>query len=273
MIPISSSTTIFCILGNPVQHSLSPAMHNAAYKAANLDYAYVAFNPSSLAHAIAGIRALGIRGASITIPFKQDVVQYLDEIDMTAKNIGAVNTIINTGEKLIGYNTDMYGAMTALSEKMPLAHKKVAVIGSGGAARAIVVGLLHEHATVTIYTRNLKKTHHNFSENKFCNVAFQQINPTAIQQSDCVINTTPLGMHPFENESPVPSSIFKKNHVVFDIVYTPKKTKFLTDARAAGATIVHGHTMLLYQAVKQFELFTVRSAPIEVMKKTMNFYL
>lgn len=246
---INSQTQLCCIIGNPVEHSLSPAMHNAAYKALGLNFYYQAFRVTDVKNAIAGIRALGIRGTSVTVPHKITVMQYLDEIDETAKSIGAVNTIVNINGKLTGYNTDYIGAIAALEEKTKLKDKNVVILGAGGAARAIAFGLQEKNAKITILNRNYDKT--------------------KLPTVDILIHATSIGMSPNISESLVPKKYLHKNLCVFDIVYNPKETKLLQDAKKAGCTIIYGYKMLLYQAVAQFQLFTGKNAPVNIMEKVL----
>lgn len=250
---IDTKTKICCIIGNPVEHSLSPVIHNAAYKTLGLNFCYQAFCVDDVKNAISGIRALGIRGASVTVPHKINVMQYLDEIDETAKSIGAVNTIVNNNGKLKGYNTDYIGAMQALEEKTKLKDKNVVILGAGGAAHAIAFGLQQKQAQITILNRNYDKT--------------------KLLTADILINATPIGMSPNINESLVPKKYLHKNLVVFDIVYSPKETKLLQDAKLMGCTIIYGYKMLLYQAVSQFQLFTGKKAPVNIMEKVLVKHL
>lgn len=246
---IDSQTKLCCIIGNPVEHSLSPAMHNTAYKELGLNFAYLALKVDDVKNAIAGIRSLGIRGTSVTVPHKISVMQYLDDIDETAKKIGAVNTIVNNNGKLIGYNTDYLGAIKALEEKTSLKGKNVILIGSGGAARAIAFGLQQKQAQITILNRNYDKT--------------------KLLDADILIHATPIGMSPNIGKSLIPNEYLNTALLVFDIVYNPKETKLIQDAKKIGCTIVYGYKMLLYQAVAQFQLFTGEKAPISIMEKEL----
>ncbi len=248
-----NGTKLCCIIGDPVEHSLSPAMHNAAYKALGLNFAYLAFRVTDVKNAIAGIRALGIKGVSVTAPHKISVMQYLDTIDETAKKIGAVNTIVNTNGKLTGYNTDSQGAIMALKEKTTLPGKRVVILGAGGAARAITFGLDKKDTSVFTVNRTTQK---------------EKV-LAEIKNSDILINATPIGMHPRAEESLIPKEYLHKNLTVFDVVYNPKETKLLKDARSAGCTTIYGYKMLLYQAVSQFQLFTGEIAPVSIMEKEL----
>ncbi|QQG40671.1 MAG: shikimate dehydrogenase [Candidatus Levyibacteriota bacterium] len=250
---INSQTQLCCIIGNPVEHSLSPTIHNAAYDNLGLNFVYLSFRVTDVKNAIAGIRALGIKGISITIPHKITVMPLLDEIDKSAKEIGAVNTIINNNGKLKGFNTDYKGAIRALEEKTTLTGKHVVLLGKGGAGKAIAFGLKEKNASVFIVNRAIEKT----------KVLAE------IKKADILINATPIGMHPKTEESLIPKKYLHKNLIVFDIVYNPKETKLLKYAKEAGCAIVYGYKMLLYQAVSQFELFTNHKAPVAIMEEAL----
>lgn len=265
---ISSGTKVCCIIGNPIAHSLSPQMHNAAYEAAHLDFVYVAFQPKNAKDAVMGIRSLGIVGTSVTVPFKIEVMRYIDETDETAQKIGAVNTIINKNGTLIGTNTDWIGAMKALEEKINVSGKKVGVIGAGGAARALTYGLSQKKAQVCVFNRTRKKADQLVSDfHPVKSADLKDIN--LLQSMDILINTTSVGMEPDENVSPIAPEGITSQQVVFDIVYKPQETKFLQHAKKAGATIVYGYKMLLYQAVEQYKLFTGLQPNIDIMEKVL----
>lgn len=251
---------IFGIIGYPVAHSRSPEIHNAWFKEKNIDALYEIFEiePRRLSDFIKVFRKK-VDGASITIPYKIVIMDYLDEIDPVAKKTGAVNTVINKNGKLVGYNTDVYGAMKALKDVTELKDKKVLLLGAGGAAHAISHGLTDEGATVIILDQDFKKaetlaqkTHARAEKIENLENVFKKENP------DIIINATPIGMHPdFEGQSLVPSELLKPEMVVFDIVYNPLKTKLLIDAESKGCKVVTGDKMLLYQAKKQSELFLI----------------
>ncbi len=264
---INTKTQLCCIIGDPIEHSLSPVMHNAAYQNLGLNFAYLAFRVTDVKAAIDGIRSLGIRGVSVTIPHKISVMQYLDEIDATVKAIGAVNTIVNTNGKLKGYNTDYSGAITALEEKTKLAGKRVVILGSGGAARAIAFGLKEKHAHITILNRTREKAQVLAQEISGNYGDLSQLEQ--IQNADILIHATTSGLGSDKKKALVPKKYLRKNIVVFDIVYNPKETQLLQDAKEAGCTIVYGYKMLLYQAALQFELFTQTKPPVSIMKKIL----
>lgn len=250
---------IFGIIGYPVAHSRSPELHNAWFRKKHIDAVYEIFEiePERLSDFMKVFREK-VNGASITIPYKIVIMDYLDEIDPVARKIGAVNTVINKNGKLIGYNTDIYGAIKALKDATELKDKKVLLLGAGGAAHAIAYGLVDEGAAVVILDQDFEKSKTlakktNARAEKMENLK----NVFKKESSDIVINATPVGMHPdFKGQSLVPKELLKPEMVVFDIVYNPLKTKLLTDAEGKGCTIITGDKMLLYQAKKQFELFS-----------------
>ena len=266
---INATTTICCVLGDPVEQSKSPVMHNAAYKELGHNYSFVAFKPTSIKHAVEAIRTLGIRGAAVTIPFKEKLIEYVDQVDETALEIGAANTIVNDEGILTAYNTDWIGAMTALRQKTIIAGKKVAVLGAGGAARAIVYGLVKEQAS-EIHVYNRTHTDAELLVRKFGLTQAHTLDDLSLlKNTDIIINTTPVGMYPHAGNSAIPASALENHHSVFDIVYNPKETQLLKDAKKAGATVVYGYTMLLHGGATQFELFTREKPPIEVMEKAL----
>lgn len=266
---ITAKTKICMIIGDPVDHSLSPQMHNRAYEALGIQhkFIYVAarVNGMNLQKAIEGIRTLEISGISVTVPHKINVMDFLDEVDENAKKIGAVNTIINKNGKLKGFNTDYTGAMKALEEKTDLHGKNIAVIGAGGAARAIVFGLKQKKAKITVFNRTIATAEKLASEFSCDFDSLEKI--ASVKDMDIIINASTIGHE--NNESAVPAQYLSKNQIVFDIVYSPFETKLLKDAENKGATIIHGTQMLLFQAVGQFELFTGEKAPVDTMKKTL----
>ncbi len=257
-------------IGYPIKTSLSPVIHNAGYKKLGIDREFIFLSaevkPKDLKMAIDGVRGLGIRGVSVTMPHKQEVMKYLDKIDKEAKIIGAINTIINENGKLIGFNTDYIGALAALEKKINLKGKKVAVIGAGGAARAIVYGLTKKGEIVKIFNRSLDKAKELAKEFGCEFVALNSLKQ--VLDMDIVINATSIGMN--EDKSPIDKKFLNKNQIVFDVVYYPKKTKLIKDATDKGAKVILGYEMLLYQAVAQFELYTKRKAPVEIMRKALE---
>ena len=275
---IKGSTNIVGLIGHPVEHSFSPPMHNAAFDALNMDYAYVAFdvNPNDLKSAIEGAESLNIKGFNVTIPHKVDVMQYLDELDEVARLIGAVNTI--DFKNLKGYNTDGIGAVKAIEEVTSIKNKNVVVVGAGGASRAISFYIAKYGAeSLTILNRNEVKAESLASDvsdsGLIGEVASDSINAIGnyMESADVLIDTTPLGMHPNINDEPiVKADMMDEDLVVFDAVYNPNETVLLKEAIKAGANPVYGIKMLLYQGAESFKIWTGRDAPVDVMEKALK---
>ncbi|RZB32024.1 MAG: shikimate dehydrogenase [Desulfobacteraceae bacterium Eth-SRB1] len=265
---IDSNTSLYAVLGDPISHSLSPVMHNSAFAYTGYNGAYLAFNVKDrdLAPAISGIRALGIKGASVTIPHKVEVMKFLDSIDEEALKIGAVNTIVNRDGKLFGYNTDCLGATHALLEKTDIKDKDVVILGSGGAARAIGFGIVAEGGKLTILGV-LKDEGENLARD--LGVAYYHA--SAFKNIDCriLINATPVGMTPNTKAMPVQKEGLSKDMVVMDIVYNPIKTRLLKEAEDIGCITVDGASMFVYQGAAQFEMWTGEKAPVDIMRRTV----
>lgn len=264
---ISSSTVLYGIFGDPVGHSLSPAMHNQAFVHINENAVYLAFCVKEIGPAIDAVRALGMGGASVTIPHKVSVIKYLDEIDGNAKQMGAVNTIINDNGRLVGKNSDCDGAVKAIEEKTDLYGKNLVVLGAGGAARAIGFGAKQKGAKIVIANRTRDKAKALASE---LGVEFIPLDSVCDISCDILINATSVGMAPNIKKSPVPEIIFKSGMVVMDIVYRPLNTLFLTHARKKGCEIIDGVSMFVNQGSSQFEWWTKKPAPVQVMRKTVE---
>ncbi len=263
---INGKTLLYGILGNPVAHSLSPAMHNAALTASGIDAVYLPFPAPDIADAITGIRGLGVQGVSVTIPHKEAVMELLDNIDPVAVKIGAVNTVINTDGVLTGLNTDWLGATRALEEKINLSGAKVVILGAGGSARAIGFGLRERGAEFVLCSRTESRGRALADE---LGCSWTSLEDTAQLQGDIVINATSVGMSPHIDKSPLPEGIVTRFKVVMDIVYAPRKTRLLQEAEANGCIIINGLEMLLYQGVAQFELWTGNIAPVVVMRDAL----
>ena len=263
---IDTDTSLFGVIGNPVAHSLSPVMHNRAFAATGCNAVYLAFCVSDPAAAIKGIKALNVKGLSVTLPYKVAVMEYLDDIDKTAAGIGAVNTIVDHDGKLIGYNTDCQGAINALQTRTPLNGKSVAIIGAGGAARAIGFGLAAVAGHLTILNRTHKSGEQLAADLKADFLPLDECRPN---RYDILINTTPVGMHPHIDATPLAKQAYSKEMVVMDIVYNPLNTQFLKDAAATGCRTITGVDMFVFQGALQFELWTGRKAPVEVMREAV----
>ena len=275
---IKGSTNIVGLIGHPVEHSFSPPMHNAAFDALNMDYAYVAFdvNPNDLKSAIEGAESLNIKGFNVTIPHKVDVMQYLDELDEVARLIGAVNTI--DFKNLKGYNTDGIGAVKAIEEVTSIKNKNVVVAGAGGASRAISFYIAKYGAeSLTILNRNEVKVESLASDvsdsGLIGEVASDSINAIGnyMESADVLIDTTPLGMHPNINDEPiVKADMMDEDLVVFDAVYNPNETVLIKEVIKANAKPVYGIKMLLYQGAESFKIWTGKTAPVDVMEKALR---
>ncbi len=263
-----AATSLYGIIGHPVGHSLSPLLHNRAFRALGLNCVYLAFDVTDLEGALSGIKALGIKGLSVTIPHKQSIMRFLDEIDHVAKRIGAVNTVLNKDGRLIGTNTDWIGAVKALEEEAGrLDTKKVLVLGAGGSARAVVAGLAERGARVLIANRTLEKAKDLAEQFDARWYSFDELPDV---EASIVVNTTSVGMAPDLERSLIPSDLLPKYAIIMDIVYSPLKTKLLRDAERAGCKTINGLRMLLYQAVAQFELWTGKPAPVKEMEHALR---
>jgi len=262
----NTGTGVYCVIGDPVGHSLSPIMHNRAFSETGYNGIFSAFRVTDLSAAVAGIRGLGIRGVSVTIPHKQKVMALLDDIDDAARRIGAVNTIVNRNGRLFGYNTDCRGAMTALAEKTTVAHKKVWVLGAGGAARAIGFGVRDEGGTVTLINRTREKGALLAAE---LDAEFIPLSDVHRIECDILINATSVGMAPDTAATPIPLQITGSGVVVMDVVYNPLKTQLLKVAESRGCPTVDGVGMFVHQGAAQFELWTGLKAPVDLMRRTV----
>jgi shikimate dehydrogenase len=274
--------TQFCgVIGNPIEHSLSPTIHNAAFQKLGLNFVYLAFRVDAIEDAIKGLKALGgFRGASVTIPHKVSVVPFLDDLEPTAKQIGAVNTILACEGKLTGYNTDATGALRALREGgAPLKNETVVVLGSGGAARAIAFALAAESGISCLNLLGIEEKERtalaaDLRTKTTMNVVDAYLDEAILKavlpQARVLIHCTPLGMAPKIGKSCVPAMFLHRGLTVMDIVYNPRNTQLLTDAQAAGCRTIRGLEMFLHQAAAQFELWTNKPAPTDVMRAVLE---
>jgi len=279
MMDISGRTKVCAIIGYPVDHSLSPTIHNASFRHLGLDYVYVAFNvqPEELEGAILGVKSLGIYGLNVTMPHKISVIQYLDKLDDDARRVGSVNTILNLNGKLIGYTTDGIGALNALKYSgVDPSGKKIVILGAGGASRSISFTLAKWAYEIVILNRTLERAISLVNDIKRAlgaetNIRASQFNDenlrAEIENADILINATSIGMKPKETETPVKREFLRRDLVVFDIVYDPPETRLLREAKAIGAKTIDGLSMLIHQGAASFEIWTGLKAPIEVMRK------
>ena len=276
---ISGKTKVCGVIGDPIEHTMSPVMHNAAFREQGLDFIYVAFRvkKEELSQAIDGMRALNIRGLNVTIPHKVAVIPLLDKLDPLAEKIGAVNTIVNDDGILTGYNTDATGFLQALLERgIEPPGKNVVVLGAGGASRAISFALAERGSHLIIINRLEEfdwavelARHISQSFKKEVEALELDENNLAkvLEKADILVNATSVGMSPNADKSPVSAGLLKPDLAVFDIVYNPIETKLLKEAKAAGAETVGGIDMLAWQGALAFEKWTGRKAPLDLMKK------
>jgi 3-dehydroquinate dehydratase/shikimate dehydrogenase len=275
---IKPETAVFGVVADPVGHSLSPQIHNAAFGAEGIDAVYVPFRVpiDTLGQFVEDVSRLDIRGLSVTIPHKESIAKFLTKVDPAVKGIGAVNTVLFKDDQVLGYNTDYKAAMDCLENGLggavppgtpsPLENKRVLVLGAGGVARAVMYGLQRRGAKTTIASRTRSRA--QFLADSFGGRCVEW--PARHIDTEIVVNCTPIGMHPNVDESPVNKSMLKPAMVVFDTVYNPESTLLLKEARSHGCRIVTGVEMFIRQAALQFLLFTGREAPEELMRETLK---
>jgi shikimate dehydrogenase len=277
---ISPATSLCAVIGNPVGHSLSPALHNAGFNALGLDFVYVAFRVEDLKSAVGGMRAMeNFRGMSVTIPHKIEIINYLDDVAEVDRYIGSVNTVINENGRLYGFGTDGPGALKALLDAgVSLVGMKVLILGAGGASRAIAFTLARFAALDCLVILDINEpVMHVLAEDLRAGTsvpvetAYLDNDSIAerVPKADIIINCTPVGMHPKEDSTLIPAGFFKKRQVVFDVVYTPLETRLLRDAKSQGCRVISGVEMFINQAALQFERFTGAGAPLEVMRQVV----
>ena len=259
----NGESMILALFGNPVRQSLSPRMHNRALRHMGLLGQYVPFLVDDLSGAIGAVRALHIRGVSVTIPFKEEVMGLLDEIDEHAGRIGSVNTILNNGQILKGFNTDWKGIETALLGKMQIRKKSFVLIGSGGTTRAALYAICRNGGKAVIVSRNEEKGRTLAKE---FDCEWQSPGQSGRLTGDCLINTTPVGMVPHVKQMPVPEETAREFPFVMDAVYNPPETRLLRAARSAGAVTISGVEMFVAQGAEQLRIWTGMEPPVRSMK-------
>jgi 3-dehydroquinate dehydratase/shikimate dehydrogenase len=273
---LNKTTEIYGIVGNSVSHSLSPFMHNAAFKFYDLNAVYIPFAVKNLDEFIKRLVQIetreidwNLKGFSVTIPHKQAIFKHLDEIDETAKKIGAVNTVKIEGGTLYGFNTDAQGFIEPLKTAFGnLQNAKVAILGNGGAARAAIYALKNEGAIITVFARNLQKAQNLVNESQVELKEFTTDNSqlNTFQNFDILVNATPLGSKgELENETPAYAEQLENVKLVYDLIYNPFETKFIKEARKANVPTIGGLEMLIAQGLKQFEIWTAKDAPVREM--------
>ncbi|TES98222.1 MAG: shikimate dehydrogenase [Promethearchaeota archaeon] len=274
---IGARTNILCVIGHPIEHSMSPVMHNAALNDLSLDYIYLAFDipPNDLEKAILGFKKSNMKGINVTIPHKEAIIHYLDELDPLSKQIGAVNTIKNEGGVLLGRNTDALGAKQALLDGgFKIEGKKALILGAGGAARAISFALSEKMGEIFISNRTeekaiklakelqdktkIKATGKDMSEKTLRSLAYSV---------DILINTTPIGMYPKIDISPISKDLLNENLFIFDIIYNPLQTRLLKDAKKIGSKTLNGLDMFVNQGAIAFEWWTGKKPNVKLMKE------
>ncbi|MBC7327104.1 shikimate dehydrogenase [bacterium] len=271
--PIDATTKVVGVIGYPISHSLSPQMHNSAFLHLGLNYVYLAWEvePSNLKLAIDGVRGLGIVGLNVTIPHKEKVGEYLDELSEEARMVGAVNTILNKNGKLVGFNTDVEGFRRALG--CSVKDKKVVVLGAGGAGRAVVFALIKDGASCIILNRTEEKARDLAEKFKgIGEVMADKLTPSALkramQEADILVNATSLGMKGESIEGI--EDALREDILVMDLVYNPRETPLLRIAKEKGARVVEGWRMLLHQGAYSFEIWTGKKAPLDVMENVLQ---
>lgn len=274
--------TQFCgVIGNPVGHSLSPAIHNAAFRKLGLNFVYLAWQVETIGDAVKGLRALGnFRGASVTIPHKVAAMSFLNHVDLTAQRIGAINTIVAEKGELTGYNTDATGALRALREGgAELKGRRIVLLGSGGAARAIAFALAVEAEVDKVTLLGIDDLERaglakDIRSQSTLTVEDFHLDESTLRRilpdAHVLIHCTPVGMSPNINATCIPASLLHADLSVMDIVYNPLETRLLNDAKRAGCRTIPGSEMFLHQAVTQFELWTNQPAPVDVMRKVLE---
>jgi shikimate dehydrogenase len=263
----------FAVIGDPIEHSLSPSIHNAAFKALNLDCTYIAYRipRGELKEGIESLRQINISGFNVTIPHKIEMMKHLDDASQECNTIGATNTVSNENGKLVGYNTDMDGFLQPIKQRnIGISGESVLVLGSGGAARAIVAGFAKERAKkITIANRTEQKAQEIA---KFASSLGMESNHTTLNNVDAskyrfIINATSVGL---KNEpSPISTDLINSNHIIYDIIYMPMNTDFISQSKKKSATIIYGYEMLLGQAALAFQIWHKTQAPYEAMKKVL----
>jgi shikimate dehydrogenase len=269
----------FCIIGDPINHTLSPLIHNTAFSYLNLNYSYIAFKVSQvdLEDSIHSLKRINAAGFNVTLPHKESIIKYIDGLSEEAKTTGAVNTVNNEDGKFIGYNTDIHGIITPIEERgINLENAQILILGAGGSCRAALVALSKKKGiqNINIVNRDQNRLKKVIELGKKMGLNcipldYNDINllkETSLK-SNLIINTTSIGLN--NESSPLKSNFMMKNAFVFDIIYRPLYTDLLRNAKEAGSNIIFGYEMLIHQAAKSFEIWTKMGAPINAMKKAL----
>jgi shikimate dehydrogenase len=269
---VSGATNIAGIIGWPVEASLSPRIHNAAFAATRLDWVYVAFpvRPGEVVTAVKGMRALGVRGLNVTMPHKQEVIAALDELAPEAARAGAVNTIVADGERLTGTNTDGAGFLRFLEQDAAVKADglRVTIVGAGGSARAVALALGDAGAEVTVAARRLEQAEVIAAKAPGAVRAVTLDPGTVTKDADLIVNATPVGRD--GDELPIDASAIEDRHIVVDLIYHPEATPLVRSAREKGAKAFNGMGMLVHQAALSFEIWTGVVAPLDAMRAAVS---
>ncbi len=282
-----SNTKLIGLIGHPIKHTFSPYIHNVTVELKNLDYIYLPFDvpTSNLRNALKGMVALGIKGLNVTIPHKENILQFMHNVSEEASIIGSINTVVNDLGKLSGYNTDVNGILeTLLSYKDEITGNELSVVGSGGSARAVIYTLIRHFKPSKINIINRTEQRADTLKNYFTDKmkfdsfkTYELFPPDLVdvfRNSKLIVNATSVGMFPETDDSITTlSNSFGKGQIVFDLVYNPPKTKLLQLAEAEGAVTLDGLKMLVYQAAKSFELWTGEEMPINELYKSLLLYI
>ena len=261
---------IYALFGNPVDQSLSPLMHNAALKEMGLPGHYVPLCVNHLPSAVQGLRGMDIRGVSVTIPFKSEIMEYLDDLDDEALRIGAVNTIVNDDGRLTGHNTDWRGLIHSLKEQVEMEGKTVVILGAGGTARAALYGIVRQGGHPVIVNRTEGKGR-ELAQDWGC--PYESLKNIGKIKADILINTTPVGMFPNTDEKPVEDGVLARFPWVVDVIYNPLKTSLLKAAETAGCRTLSGLDMFVYQGAEQIRLWTGQEPPRALMRQVVLYRL
>ena len=278
---IDAKTKIYGLVGHPLEHTASPAMHNAAFRALGLNAVYLAFDidPMVFEDAIKGLKALRVGGFNVTIPYKERIIPLLTHLDSSAAKVGAVNTVKLDGSSLKGYNTDVIGFLTPLLElDLKLNEITALILGAGGAAKACVRALLDAGCReIIILNRSLERVFNLLKQHNNTKLKAGPLNEEslkeALSRARLVVNTTPVGMYPNVDESIIPKVLLRSDLIVYDLVYRPVETKLIREAKEAGATTISGYKMLLEQAAESFRIWTGLEPPKDAMLKALKLEL
>jgi shikimate dehydrogenase len=284
ILDISTNTQLCALIGDPIGHSLSPAIHNRAFQELGLDYVYLAFRVKDVSSAVAGMRALeNFRGLSVTIPHKVSIINHLEEVNEVDRQIGSVNTVVNENGRLRGFGSDGPGARQALLDSgVSLDNQSVLLLGSGGAARAIAFDLAHHSSSLSlailgIIPEELSLLVADLKNKTGVDVVGEELNPENLEKriagAGLLIHATPIGMHPKVDASLVPPTCLHRQLAVMDVVYNPYETRLIQDARKKDLVVVRGIEMFVNQAIFQFEAWTGEKAPREIMRKVVFDHL